>query len=980
MAKTINRVPFTVKTDPDIDYKFFAHGNWNGICTDKNYFNIDQETFEDANNVYIDSNGVLSSRPTVQQVLDADNDIQRQWQFGDVFVVLSNNYLYFDDRVSSRSVTKDVQLIENDGKIYVLDRSTQLDYYDKVHKQYVSNCKVYIPIKYTYTNMKRSVVAESNNILTDSYINRYVYSNPLNQQGSYVNFEALSGKTAVVTTNNGKDEFVLSRYTPYTLLNKTDKLPESLFMERVDIPPDAQGQVSLGKSVYTSSGTDISIFCKYVSETTKSIDGINLKLYTWDIYYTLDGLTYALFGRVDDCTSVPKVSQDGALVAIATPTSIKVKSTVSPGDVVFSDWYELHKLPDDYYTSDSTTFLDIADIKNYVILTTNIQNFKCIVVRNDVDIYKDFLYGSVIISPSHDIDILPIVSNGMSPTAHLNISGDTWSITILFSTTDTGYNPNVPGNVGIVRQPVLLYVYPSDDLVVAEKEILVNTYNITLSHINILDFASGATGIYVTRTERTVDEYGDEWDYNVITQYYNESATTEPTEKDFYTLNPDEGVRLEYSWEEYENRPRTFILDSANSMLYSSNGIYTVKLDDFGNGITAITAFTPYVTDIRGHILKHSTGTIVLGYDDYLYSDIFNDEISIDITEGDSKINIPKITSHTELNGHYIAYEADGKHKIAISSVGVNTDEFLWYFPERDVETFTNDIVDIHPISTNEMGVFLENEVWYIGQTESGHYTYTKSKLPLGCKKGSNVISSYDGKNLMMLTERGFVALSYQDFVASTDQVLSFLSDSIDEIFIPYIKNNICKLYKHKYWILVYSDSTTMYVYDIRNGSWWKWTLPSGVSYPITVNDEVSFVNSTLYKFTNKYDEYKDYNDNNIDWYIVSQKLHLNTLNYYKRLVNMTLNSLHAKDETQKMILSTTNYRDKSYEGLTSKPGTNNTLDYDVDLLRTYVKRLNYGKLVEFQYKLRNNERVELQPQLKLNSIIIKYVITGVIR
>ena len=34
--KIVNRRPFTVDTNIDVDYKFFNHGNWKGICTNKN--------------------------------------------------------------------------------------------------------------------------------------------------------------------------------------------------------------------------------------------------------------------------------------------------------------------------------------------------------------------------------------------------------------------------------------------------------------------------------------------------------------------------------------------------------------------------------------------------------------------------------------------------------------------------------------------------------------------------------------------------------------------------------------------------------------------------------------------------------------------------------------------------------------------------------------------------------------------------------
>ena len=281
MAKTINRVPFTVKTDPDIDYKFFAHGNWNGICTDKNYFNIDQETFEDANNVYIDSNGVLSSRPTVQPVLDADNDIHRQWQFGDVIVrQLVDGELYFYKQgnlvaMSIDSVSDTAYIIENDGKLFIFDNvSNRIDSYNKSTNEYKEGCDVYIPIKYAYTNMIKSIVVESPNILTDAYIDRYLYSNPSNGIGSYVNFETLKNENAVITLNDEHYSTRLDSYIPHILFEKYVKLPSNVSYE------------------YTSSGGDLTIFCTKTEVTTPDIT-----TYTWTIYYTLNGTNYELFQK-----------------------------------------------------------------------------------------------------------------------------------------------------------------------------------------------------------------------------------------------------------------------------------------------------------------------------------------------------------------------------------------------------------------------------------------------------------------------------------------------------------------------------------------------------------------------------------------------------------------------------------------------------------------------------------------------------------
>ena len=52
------------------------------------------------------------------------------------------------------------------------------------------------------------------------------------------------------------------------------------------------------------------------------------------------------------------------------------------------------------------------------------------------------------------------------------------------------------------------------------------------------------------------------------------------------------------------------------------------------------------------------------------------------------------------------------------------------------------------------------------------------------------------------------------------------------------------------------------------------------------------------------------------------------------------------------------------------------TLEYDIDVLRTFVKRLNYLNVNQFQYSLYYDDDVERPVPLCVDSITTKYVIT----
>ena len=67
--KTINRNPMSVKQlDYNyIDYKFFTQANWKGINEDENVVTVDPETFAEAENIYINEDGILKSRPSIER-------------------------------------------------------------------------------------------------------------------------------------------------------------------------------------------------------------------------------------------------------------------------------------------------------------------------------------------------------------------------------------------------------------------------------------------------------------------------------------------------------------------------------------------------------------------------------------------------------------------------------------------------------------------------------------------------------------------------------------------------------------------------------------------------------------------------------------------------------------------------------------------------------------------------------------------------
>ena len=383
-------------------------------------------------------------------------------------------------------------------------------------------------------------------------------------------------------------------------------------------------------------------------------------------------------------------------------------------------------------------------------------------------------------------------------------------------------------------------------------------------------------------------------------------------------------------------------------------------------------------------------------YDNKILSNNFDGEINLKEYVGTGyNYLLPEYVS--DLEATYLS-----KDKLLyISEARYDEDgNFLWYLPKRRMQEMDYEITNIHPISTTEMAIFMRDAIWYSSYDQSSDvHRYYKSKLQVGLMKGSEVITSIDGKAIIFPSDRGLVALTYQDFVASTEQTLSYLSDNIYTIFKEYVKEPV-KLTAYSFWIVCYKQtSKQFYLYDLRSASWWLFELPYIPTKLYNTQDEIRALcdnkicwfnksDNDYYDFeeTRKMNEYGLYDDATlyIDWFITSQKLYLGAINYVKHIVNMTFNfvldhiTLNDEEEKPSFVLIARNYRKKFNFGNNSQEGQ--TIQYTVDLVRTYVQRMSYPKVDAFQYTIKSDPESYRPVPLSLASLTVKYKIGGGVR
>ena len=507
------------------------------------------------------------------------------------------------------------------------------------------------------------------------------------------------------------------------------------------------------------------------------------------------------------------------------------------------------------------------------------------------------------------------------------------------------------------------------------------------------------------------------------------------------------GDRIKYG-DEVKFTPYSYTIELSDpkichyyhSYLFSSNysNRITIKADPIFSEQTAV------VNEVK-RVIPLNVDTLQIG--NRIYTREFlsaNDFVTIDeMLDADSN-NITEINHMTDdvptlsksVNEHYLYFIKDGKNLLEITSTQRNENaEFLLYLPKSNEQVFSNTITNMHPLSENTMAIFTPRDIWYstFTTTDEGVTLFYKpvlSKLPMGCREGNEVITALDGSAIIFPTERGIAAMSPEQFVATTEPTLSYLSDTIQDKYYHFYNDNVknfsgndykpdVKIMTYRYWILFYKYmDREILALDTRSATWWAWSVP----YPIKklVNDGrlhlllnvkgLDFDNNgtrflwsdrecTMYlndkdfpelqasgfkykddvlsnSFTGDYEEYYEneyvgtrkvakYASPIIHWHFVSPKLHFGAINNYKAVKGINLNVKGMEALTAK--LSTKTFRD------TFHPEKSETMEININDLRTFVKRLNLSHVTNFQYRLENDANNDAQHQLKLNFLCIKF-------
>ena len=970
--KTINRSPMSVKQldYSDVNYKFFNHVNWKGMCEDKNYMGVDQETFAECDNVYIDEDSILKSRPSIK---NATKDLLRS---GGIIknVKCINNYVFVcwnrsssseyrlfiykytdkytlvkDELLTTTAQVTDIKYLTKNNKVYLFNITTNVifvfDFITETLTKDTVGSSLYSPVKEAYINGKIvSENAEQSNEFYSGYRKsfRWLYSS----EGSYridnfVNDYIRLGKNSTDTkiTINDDTEVIgqLDETTSKKLVAAGRTINSNNYLS---YKANNNRTYSLPLISYKNGVLIITTISDSVDD-----DGNSVKNYT--IEYSYNNKTFDTLPSLGNCQGIPCLSDTGDTVFVISNGKIFAKSLL-PNEYntfVYGNWTDVLALYNNTttYTFNTYSIISAVDYKHFIFTHKGSTDTLTEITYYNGTIFSKTQFTNNDKTITYEILDFPIVKlNNDNIYAYALVHNSNASLAnakdiLLFSNIKNQIRTYLQGN-----ETEIFSFFP-----LFNKGYFTVTNNI----VNLISIVPSTV-------------YERQWIYITTFTEGTSNISNFVRTKSFY---------IDEKFQNFVN-----IIGTTDEFLvsFTTNLYYCTAAKQ-----TKILPSTTYSLNVLNTMyIKDNT----------IYSQDYVDSLEI-LDEYEGTITIPTINDVAELNNYYVSSE----NTLYISSTGAyDEDNELWYFPKINTQKFDFDISNLHPISSTEVAIFLEESIYYVSYDSNAKgYRYYKSRIELGCKKGADIVTTYDNKYTIFTTKRGLVAMSYQDFVSSTEQALTYLSDNIFEHFNNW-NTTAVKLQLYKFWIICYrttgANTNKAFVYDLRNSSWWPVSFKvDTVTQFVEMPDKLRIVKDYFYDLDTSDHEYYDIlgKDKNIDWYIKSQKLHFNAINYYKHIVNITLFAVSDNQTDIVMNLKVRNYRKTADYGknLSNSKRIEDGLTYKVDMTRTFVKRLNYYKLNEFEYTLTNyteetNTKILDLVPLSLTSISIKYLITGQVR
>lgn len=906
MAKTVNRYP----SINDINYKklntnYFVHSQFKGKQDNKNDALIDPNTFADCKNIYIDTNENLVSRApfkiNTDKIFLVDEEYVNgikcsvykffrssfnttMYTFGDGFGTPRYNiFIYIEGCPEFLHLNLDILLPDNirytskldikftciESYILIWVAGLDLFVYDVKNKLF-KNAKdlIYKPIKSLVVNGVESN-QEDRNYLSDVYIKRYLYS-----KDSYINFAELMDKTVKVYLDNGIVKYIYDININNYTTNRFMIAPLYRFSNITVIDFKNTGRVDL--LLFTDINGNYYIAIDY----NKVIPVPNLSLVDNDravvnMFISKDNLhVCALVYYTPARTGLNYIQESFYLYYV----------TLDEIGNIDKEWTNLYH--NKYYIkSDNFSIFGIPkcvvkDPDNYAIYYpsnrtdttyTMTEYIKCIYKDNTnyevedkfsipIDSYMgdsiyecEFFYNNTA-KPSTTQVYVPYISLKRQIVKRGEIELLGYAARGNFLQNNNYYASFYIGSMTFDTPSSISHVYTNiTSYFDRDTELPVSKYNIYNNAIlNITNEYESTYNSYIIMRTKLNDAYNITCITTGLTfevsNFYSTRTFILRIEYNTSFKIPIESNNCIINYTDLPKDTNVTRLETLihNKLITYNESTHLTQTNIFGGTTIDDEYFPVYLNNDKIIIYKNN----------YIYTSQLQDNIKIyiDVEEGSSYNLIPPDYT-APLNEDYYVFNNNievTEKKYDLISQSEGNDVFLLYFPISNEQFFVEKITALHPISDSVLGIFTEESIWYmssvIENNKTLYYKPTKTKIPVGLKENNVVITMLNGQAILFPTPRGITMMSPQDFVATTDMHLQYISDNIQTTYEDFYEDTFdafadclkksnagrndlyiktvypqIKIINYKYWIIFYKRlSIEMLWYDTRNNSWWK--------------------------------------------------------------------------------------------------------------------------------------------------------------
>lgn len=1048
MGRTVNRNPLSVDVN-SLDEQYFNFAEFKGINHNKNYITIDQQSFEEALNVFVDQDSQLSTRPITKQIniLPADEVIINVFNVNNltIYHTKSSSGIYrirfYINRWYDHQVTEHVNITWYKDK-YILFEENNIEAWsydfsvvdDKnALTWYTIDEIVYIPINKIITG-NTTTEFEADNIFTDAKIIRYDFESDM-----LTITDGLEGKIVTIKIDNElfkniewvkNNEIIFTKPLGSKVVNRFEAKAinsSSNIYRYFGYNIDDSGNctdlcISLDGILFINIPTFEAVYsCAFVM----SDDAKRIFAYTTNTSgYTWDGLWY--FEIPDNAADINTTIWNHVFVdfndlpfeANKASSGNNNSSRLIMQPVGYSLMYNCAHSPD----SNNVVFVCGMQVK-----WKNFANQGLIWVNPDSPgsggTFTSGTFDAVGIvictytGSSWKIQLLPMeqIISGKFGTAANKVrftitntssnyityyqekeSSGMYTLTPYFIRLKSDNTPYMAiqfdSTKGCVIPVILKYapINVNSSIVVADNNSpyaydVYQNWNITEASLQFKVAYHGTHSLSTYDADNTwfvtlydwssIRNYDNaDYVYKYIyssTAYNDGNRNTYPIEFDIRynsteiskdiaskyfkvpSILSDDKVILTDKYFVYNNVPIKLLNrnNSDNLPLWVSDDYQKFAYQKLDDG-------TIYSNAYSGHV-----------YVDYVESGTYNYLIPEHIADLIDKV----FSFSNKIYWSTAVFENDESKR--------TFDQAMLYISKDNVEEFEDIVTNMIVFSQTSLGIFLSNSVYEFQYSETltnnfskNMYLLTPTKLQLGCVNGSDIIIAYNSSQILITNIKGLTTLTYQDFVQSTEQVFTYLTDNIMNDYYEWVKGPI-KLHQYKDWIFMYQQTETQfYVLDVRNMSWWKWETIYPIQYFVNVDSKLYIVmNGVLYEFVFDADSILDNDLVPVTWKLTSQKLHFNAPNNYKHIRSLSIITTQNTD-SMRFKLEFTNYR--NLNNLTD----NYIVEYDIDEVSTVIKRVNFVKANAFQFTIMNDSTDRYPIKFVTPDIAIKYRITERVR